>query len=155
MWSRPALSSRHDGKTEVKPVIGTLAVWPELDNSFLRVGLEVRFAESLDALAAAVETGNAVAAVVDTRSGERWPVDLAELAVRRLGQTAPLLLLCDTANDVAVIDVRVGGLAVAVAVRDETSAAEIVAILRGELARRGAKGGSAERTLPDALSTHS
>jgi hypothetical protein len=101
-------------------------------------GVSVRSVATLDELARLVEAGAADAAIVDPELGDGWPTDVGRMAAERLHGRVPLLLVCRSARDAAVLEGRVEGYSAVVLLRDRLAAGDLAAVLVGEVTRRQA-----------------
>jgi hypothetical protein len=111
------------------PPVVVLEAGSSLADQLAMAGLAVRRATGLD------ELGGMAAAVVDPEAMPgRWPMDVAEEAVRHAGGSLPVVLVCRSEVDAATIRARGVG-AAAVLVRGRLAAGDLAAVVRGELAR--------------------
>jgi hypothetical protein len=100
--------------------------------------VSMRSVATLDELARLVEAGAADAAIVDPELGDDWPTDVGRRAAERLHGRVPLVLVCRSARDAAVLEDRVEGYSAVVLLRDRLAASDLAAVLVGEVTRRQA-----------------
>ena len=103
-----------------------------------RAGVAAASVRSVADLAALVRAGRADAALVDPELDEGWPAEVAARVADALAGAVPLVLVCRSALDAAVLAHGSGGLRAAVLLRERLTAADLEAVLRGEAAKRRA-----------------
>src|SRR4051795_7292377 len=97
-----------------------------------RAGVAAASVRSVADLAALVRAGRADAALVDPELDEGWPAEVAARVADALGGAVPLVLVCRSPLDAAVLGRGPGGLRATVLLRERLSAADLEAVLRGE-----------------------
>jgi len=105
-------------------------------------GVKLVAAGTVTDLAASARAGHVDAVAVDPELGPGWPVDTAEQAVNTLPADVAIGIVCRSHDDAEQIEHRVAAAAanVKVVLGDPCDARQLVAVLKGLLAAKAARG---------------
>lgn len=148
----------HPGRAAGRPRLGVLersGGGTSLADLLLSAGQEgaafrVDAVDSLDRLLERAGQGAFEAILLAPELAEGWPVSNADSVMDALAGRVPLVIVCRSPQDAAVIGSRGDRDDVVVLVRERLNGAELAAVLRGELVRRKmASGGGPGAPRPD------
>ena len=97
-------------------------------------GIQIVEASSLWVLLELVRGGTVAAVVADPEQGEGWPVSAAEKIVSQVQDHVPVVLVCRDGGDVRLLEQRIGGAGVRVALLAALDPQLLSAIVSGVIA---------------------